>query len=259
MDDSLRLGLSVLIGVLIAVGLLVAMAVSMARPRAQEAASTWTRALMVRFGGKLRHRWGTSELALSRAGFDITVPLSRPGGGGIRVSARSTRPLPGRVTIASAGGATPGSDDAVVPTGDREFDSLYRVTGRSESFARDAVDAEVRTQVRRLGRVAGVWLSVRPRGLELAVGEVAFDESERERLTEIALSLVLHLASTLASTEPAAAPAVLDLPGSTCEICGMALRGQLVTCTRCATPHHADCWRFNGRCAIYGCGSEAAR
>jgi hypothetical protein len=26
-------------------------------------------------------------------------------------------------------------------------------------------------------------------------------------------------------------------------------------CPRCEAPHHADCWDYNGGCAIFGCGS----
>lgn len=26
-------------------------------------------------------------------------------------------------------------------------------------------------------------------------------------------------------------------------------------CTRCATPHHEDCWEFTGHCALYACGN----
>ena len=29
--------------------------------------------------------------------------------------------------------------------------------------------------------------------------------------------------------------------------------GLFVTCRDCRTPHHRDCARLNGRCAVYGC------
>jgi hypothetical protein len=43
-----------------------------------------------------------------------------------------------------------------------------------------------------------------------------------------------------------------------CPICGQALWGDPVYCQRCNTPHHVDCWRFAGQCAIYACGSQLA-
>lgn len=43
---------------------------------------------------------------------------------------------------------------------------------------------------------------------------------------------------------------------SHCQICGKELEGQLVWCTRCKTPHHADCWSYTEVCSTYGCGSK---
>lgn len=39
-----------------------------------------------------------------------------------------------------------------------------------------------------------------------------------------------------------------------CQVCGIAIEAGAVTrCSRCGAPHHTDCWRYNGGCAIYGC------
>jgi hypothetical protein len=29
-----------------------------------------------------------------------------------------------------------------------------------------------------------------------------------------------------------------------------------VNCRRCGTPHHKDCWEFNGQCSTYACGEK---
>ncbi len=41
-----------------------------------------------------------------------------------------------------------------------------------------------------------------------------------------------------------------------CIVCGEGLGADAdrVRCVACDTPHHGDCWRFNGQCAVYGCG-----
>lgn len=41
-----------------------------------------------------------------------------------------------------------------------------------------------------------------------------------------------------------------------CPICGEPIESQLVTCVSCKTPHHRDCWEYNGRCATFACGQE---
>ncbi|HLF94546.1 MAG TPA: RING finger protein [Planctomycetota bacterium] len=44
-----------------------------------------------------------------------------------------------------------------------------------------------------------------------------------------------------------------------CEVCGGSLsEGPVVRCQKCRTPHHRECWDFNGRCATFGCGESRA-
>lgn len=38
-----------------------------------------------------------------------------------------------------------------------------------------------------------------------------------------------------------------------CLVCNAPGRSGWVACTRCDTPHHADCARYMTRCAVYGC------
>lgn len=44
-----------------------------------------------------------------------------------------------------------------------------------------------------------------------------------------------------------------------CQVCGEALEAPMVWCARCDTPHHRDCWEWNGGCSTYGCKSEETR
>lgn len=47
-----------------------------------------------------------------------------------------------------------------------------------------------------------------------------------------------------------------ERPASRCEICGDSLADHpCVACRRCGTVHHLDCFRWNGGCSVYGCGS----
>lgn len=43
-----------------------------------------------------------------------------------------------------------------------------------------------------------------------------------------------------------------------CPVCGCGFeeRHKIIACEECLTPHHHDCWDYNGSsCAIYGCSS----
>lgn len=38
-----------------------------------------------------------------------------------------------------------------------------------------------------------------------------------------------------------------------CRVCGRGLAGDVVQCPACDTPHHDDCWRYNGGRPVFGC------
>lgn len=41
---------------------------------------------------------------------------------------------------------------------------------------------------------------------------------------------------------------------ATCQVCGTPPDPkETVICDRCGAPHHAECWEYNGGCAIFGC------
>lgn len=40
-----------------------------------------------------------------------------------------------------------------------------------------------------------------------------------------------------------------------CPVCATRIVGLAELCVRCRTPHHQDCARFLGRCAVFGCGA----
>jgi hypothetical protein len=41
-----------------------------------------------------------------------------------------------------------------------------------------------------------------------------------------------------------------------CGVCGQSVYFNKVLCSSCDTPHHLDCWEYNGVCSVYGCGSR---
>lgn len=44
-----------------------------------------------------------------------------------------------------------------------------------------------------------------------------------------------------------------------CRVCGERIMLDRIECRRCETPHHKDCWDYNGRCATYACGETRYR
>lgn len=44
-----------------------------------------------------------------------------------------------------------------------------------------------------------------------------------------------------------------------CLVCGEGLRAEPVTCRRCHTPHHAECWEYAGGCVTFACVANPGR
>ena len=61
---------------------------------------------------------------------------------------------------------------------------------------------------------------------------------------------VRHPAHRPAVALPARRPMA---PGARCPVCATGLERAVVVCARCETPHHRECWTYEGKCAIYGC------
>jgi hypothetical protein len=57
----------------------------------------------------------------------------------------------------------------------------------------------------------------------------------------------------LAPPRPAPVEKVVYVAGGVCQICGTAMDDRIVYCAKCRTPHHEECWMYNGACSTYGC------
>lgn len=47
---------------------------------------------------------------------------------------------------------------------------------------------------------------------------------------------------------------VQPLQAVRCNVCGQEITSDLVACRTCKTPHHGECWQYNGQCSTYACG-----
>lgn len=152
-----------------------------------------------------------------------------------------------------------------IEVGDQALDSAYILKAPSPTWMRAFMTEDVRGAFKRLAMRYEDHVSVSSFGdtLELRVGRW-LDGFELTQLFTMGELLVRELVPGTAPAAPAAAQRpvvsepsgilVLLPPTAHCLVCGDALAGRpLVCCRRCDTPHHRDCWRYNGSCAVYGC------
>lgn len=80
----------------------------------------------------------------------------------------------------------------------------------------------------------------------------------RDKLEQFAQMFVLLREQMLVAVECGIEVIHQSLDGSfddaVCGICGELIESDAVTCRRCKTPHHRDCWEYFGACSIYACG-----
>lgn len=142
--------------------------------------------------------------------------------------------------------------------GDPAFDRDFVVQANPESVAKTMFSVERRARL--AGRVRHLLIFGSPR-LELTRDTLVVGVDQRVEDTGTMLA-VLRCAEPFVE-------ALLEMSGAgsirwgtsssgVCPVCAMSLQEDITRCGRCETPHHADCWRYVGRCSVYGCRGRSA-
>jgi len=206
-----------------------------------------------RMGGRLYEREGEYRLAFRWQGQEAQLREER---GEVRLEIPGAKLCPREIRVGRYAGEEEfrsEADKAAAAEGevegmtgwswraDRQEDALTLLTGQVRRVLVEAEAAE---------------LCVGPDGY---VVRWSAQLSERlPRLAMLGLQLAMHASHAFAGDTGVKIVAVGQARGD-CPVCGAALEGELVRCSACATPHHADCWSYVGVCSTFGCGSRASR
>ena len=150
-----------------------------------------------------------------------------------------------------------------VATGESEFDRRTRILASDATFARDVLDPSARralTDLRELLANDHVHLSASASRIFLRKRGVVRDLPDLSlfaRLCDAVYDRLLVIwerengIEILDETDP------LEPEGTKCQVCSHPMAADAsVRCRRCRTPHHTDCWDFNGGCATFACGEK---
>lgn len=148
-----------------------------------------------------------------------------------------------------------------VRVGDPAFDATYWIESSDHTWARDVLTASVRRGMLKLREVSEwfgstvVTVDLGPAGLVLKVERILVDEPVAlERFVELAI-LILTEARGAGESAGIVIAAVETKIGSDCPVCGHPVSNEK-SCPQCRTPHHEDCWKYSGGCAIFGCAAR---
>ena len=148
--------------------------------------------------------------------------------------------------------------------GDEAFDPRFVVKSNDPAFAREFLDAPLRKVIEDIRGLRGndqvlvslnsSRLMVRILGLPAGLADLAaFAELSGKVYDRI--QLLWQKSTGIEILDEEALPS--DAADPVCQVCGSAvLPENRVYCRRCRTPHHRDCWEFNGQCSTYACGEK---
>jgi len=146
-----------------------------------------------------------------------------------------------------------------VKTGDADFDLAFYVLATDPAIAnqlltdavkwkmmeiRDLQQSQVKFELAngKLKVITQQWFGTGQSLLDFVQGGLElFDQ------------LMLHKADGLEFTESNQAAVMEDFR---CPICSDDVMHEMVVCKRCKTPHCAECWEYNGKCATFACMEE---
>ncbi len=141
---------------------------------------------------------------------------------------------------------------------DEEFDRRFYVSGQPTSDVRRLLSDGVRWQITRLGQLLDApYCSISIRHGRMVVETLALlhRNEDLEQFTQLCLELfdqaMLTRSEGIEFLGHSDEGQPIDDP--ICQICGEAITSEMVFCRRCRTPHHLDCWQYNGCCSTYGC------
>jgi len=133
----------------------------------------------------------------------------------------------------------------------------YSIYGAGGVETRKFLSEGVQVQLDKLGHMlAGGYMELAVVGGILTVRKsYSGDKYEQiEQLVLVALDLLDQaLITRAAGIEFTSGGHAVFTGEARCGVCQELCETQVVYCRRCRTPHHLECWTYNGACSVYGC------
>lgn len=145
--------------------------------------------------------------------------------------------------------------------GDPDFDASFEVRASAGEFAPRVLGPQIRSVLRSATLFGRFYWRLSPAGFLLRVSGWPPNRGELDRWLMVAFQLLDALPGSDGKGRVTLGVVRIQIDAdSKCRICGASLaEGAVVRCAKCATPHHQDCWAFNGRCSTFACGETRSR
>lgn len=137
-----------------------------------------------------------------------------------------------------------------ISVGEKEFDDAYVVKSSDERWARSFVNRDLARII--LGQRVTVDLTLA--SLMIRREGSLWEDAALQSFSEGCLTLLDRFASVSGLSMGVKFEAV-ETAGGVCQVCGAPMT-EPVTCSRCRTPHHQECWDYAGGCSTFACGEK---
>ncbi len=151
-------------------------------------------------------------------------------------------------------------DALPVDVGDEAFDSAYRVRTQDAEAARRLLTPAVQWQVQKLRQLldrSACKVQWNQGSLLIQKETLIGNRDVLDEFVRLCLEFydqaMLTCCDGIEFADDGMAQPVAD---AKCQVCGELIVEELVFCRRCKTPHHRDCWQYNGCCTTFGCGEK---
>ena len=143
-------------------------------------------------------------------------------------------------------------------TDDAAFNEQFRVWGHNADEGRRLLSDGVRWQTNKLAQApqpSPIRISIRHGRLMIEKIMTIKRFEDLEEFTQLCLEFFDQAMITRSEGIEfvGAADEAVPLEDPICQICGEKIVSDMVYCRRCFTPHHLECWQYNGLCSTYGC------
>ncbi len=146
-----------------------------------------------------------------------------------------------------------------VSIGDPVFEAAYIVRADDAHFARSLLGPGARALIeegRRIGGGGRLRLNVDRLRLRLRKEEPLSSPRDLVAFVRVGLGLLEQVREAVESRAAVqyfeATPSADVKPN--CPVCAAAVTDRRVTCRRCKTPHHRECWEYARACSMFACG-----
>ncbi len=145
-----------------------------------------------------------------------------------------------------------------VPSGPNQLMRHYMVRSSNHAIASETLNDVVAFQIEKLRRTPStghLCVQLQPASLTITKGQAMYHYEYLTHFVDEALVLYDQIMLTRSrGVEFIEEQSAQVLDEVVCRVCGEDIEEDLVFCRRCKTPHHRECWQYNGKCSVFACG-----